>query len=258
MIDMDMKKLRSKLDRGEPVGGAAFLDTDWTDFNCENAKFTDSGFDQAQFSNVVFSGTKFVRCKFQRCCFFPRRSERYGIRGVRFYRSGRTGPVAPLRSAICGGPDFWKCDLSLCQIERSDLFSIEMDQCVLRGARFHKVDFSHAYSRKLVTTRATFRGCNMELVDLSEARLATCDFTGSRLREADFTAADLTDAVLRESDLFQAILMDSKLAGADLRGAEISGLNLMALASFAGMKINQSQQHNLLLGVGIDVCPEPD
>jgi fluoroquinolone resistance protein len=132
-----------------------------------------------------------------------------------------------------------------------------MDQCNLRGTRFEKADFSHAFSRKLVRTRGTFRNCNLELADLAETRLADCDFSGSRLREADFTSADLTDASLRDCDLFQAVLTGAKLDGADLRGAEISGLKLQHLASFGRMKINQSQQDILLDGIGIDVHPEP-
>jgi fluoroquinolone resistance protein len=136
-------------------------------------------------------------------------------------------------------------------------FFIEMDACNLRGARFHRVDFSHAYSREVVKTRATLRACNLELVDLAEARLAECDLTASRLREADLSAAYLTSAVLRDCDLFKTVLTGTKLAGADLRGAEISGLNLMELASFDRVKIYQSQQHILLTGIGVDVCPEP-
>jgi uncharacterized protein YjbI with pentapeptide repeats len=63
--------------------------------------------------------------------------------------------------------------------------------------------------------------------------------------------------VPRGSDLFRCVLANTKLAGADLRGAEISGLNLLSLASFTGMKIDQSLQHVLLLGLGLDVCPDP-
>jgi len=118
-----------------------------------------------------------------------------------------------------------------------------MDQCTLRGARFHKTDFSHAYSRKTVSTRATFRTCNLELADLAEARLPGCDLTG----------ADLTGATLRDCDLFQADLASAKLAGADLRGAEISGLNLLQLASFAGLRIDASQQHLLLMALGVEI-----
>src|ERR1700677_2630657 len=255
---MNLADLRSKLDGRHTIEGATFADVDWTDLDCENAAFTDCSIEAAQLSNVVFAGAKFLRCRFLRCRF-----ARSDLSDAEFedcaFTTRDDQPVgcsfvfSDLRRA-----QFRKCDLSLCQIERSDLFSVEMHQCNLRGARFHKTDFSHAYSRKVIGTRATFLGCNLNFADLAEARLAECDFTGRRLREADLTSADLGDAVLRDCDLFQTVLLDTTLAGADLRGAEISGLNLMTLGSFARMKINQSQQHILLLGLGLDVYPEPD
>ena len=202
----------------------------------------------------ILRGARFLRCRFIRCRFSRAELPDTAFEDCAFLMQseGCTFTFCNLRAAR-----FLRCDLSLCRIERSDLFDIAMDQCVLRGVRLHKADFSHAYSRKLVTTRASFRGCNLELADLSEARLPGCDFSGSRLREADLSAADLTGAILRDCDLFQAVLVRTRLADADLRGADISGLNLLQLAGFAGLKINQSQQHILLDGIGIDVHPEP-
>jgi fluoroquinolone resistance protein len=86
--------------------------------------------------------------------------------------------------------------------------------------------------------------------------LPGCDLHASRFREADLSAADLSDADLHEADLFQANLGDARLDGADLRDAEISGLDLRVLASYAGLKVNQGQQHILLVGLGIDVHPD--
>jgi fluoroquinolone resistance protein len=130
-----------------------------------------------------------------------------------------------------------------------------MDRCNLLGAQFTKVDFSHAYSRKVVSTRAVFRGCNLELVGLAGARLQSCDLSGSRLREANLETADLTGADLRDCDLFQAELDGARLDRADLSGAEISGLNLLRLASFSRMKITADQQYALLSALGIEVEP---
>jgi fluoroquinolone resistance protein len=148
---------------------------------------------------------------------------------------------------------FLQCDLSFAAFDRSDLFSVEMDRCNLLGSRFTKVDFSHAYSRKVVTTRAVFRGCNLGLAEMAELRLASCDLSGCRFREANLERTDLSGADLRDCDLFQAVLDGAKLDRADLTGAEISGLNLLRLASFARLKINADQQHVLLAALGIDV-----
>jgi fluoroquinolone resistance protein len=130
-----------------------------------------------------------------------------------------------------------------------------MERCNLLGASFTKIDFSHAYSRKVVTTRATFRSCNLELAHLAELRMVSCDLSGSRLREANLEGTDLTDGDLRDCDLFQAGLDGARLDRTDLTGAEVSGVNLLRLASFARVKINASQQFALLSALGVDVEP---
>src|SRR6185503_51297 len=148
---------------------------------------------------------------------------------------------------------FEGCDLSFADIDRSSLWALTVRDTNLRGARFHKADFSRAFGPKVVRTAATFERCNLELADLSEAKLPECSFKGSSLREADLSGADLTEADLSECDLFQALTRDAKLAGADLRGAELSGLDLTQLGGFAGAKVTLAQQHLLLTAMGLDV-----
>jgi fluoroquinolone resistance protein len=126
----------------------------------------------------------------------------------------------------------------------------------LRGARFHRVDFTRALSPKTAHTAAAFHRCNLELADLSDAVLRTCDLAGSSLREADLTEADVEHADLSNCDLFQALTAGAKLAGADLRGAEVSGLDLTGLGSHEGMKVGWSQQQALLSAMGLDVHPD--
>jgi fluoroquinolone resistance protein len=253
---MDTGQLRARLAKG-PIEDAQLAEVAWTDLDCEGAKFNRCSFAGAQFTNTVFSGARFVGCRFLGARFSHAELGEAAFEECQFATRDTAATGCSFAFSNLRDARFTTCDLSLCQFDRSDLFAIEMDQCVLRGARFNKVDFSHAYSRKLVTTRAIFRTCNFELADLSEARLPGCELASCRFREADLSGADLTDAMLRDADLFQAILTGTKLAGADLRGAEISGLNLMELASFARMKIDQGQQHLLLDAIGIDVRPEP-
>ena len=128
-----------------------------------------------------------------------------------------------------------------------------MRECNLTGAKFTKVDFSRALSRKQIETRASFQACKMDFADLSESNLPGCSLAGSRLREADLSGADLTDADLSDCDLFQAIVDGAKLAGADLGGAEVSGLNLTTLADFAGLKVSDDQMFALLDAMGVTV-----
>jgi fluoroquinolone resistance protein len=148
---------------------------------------------------------------------------------------------------------FEACDLSFADIDRTSLWAVAFARTNLRGARFHRADFSRSFGAKVVRTAAAFTACNLELADLSDARLATCDLSGSSLREADLTGADLEGADLTQCDLFQALTAGAKFAEADLRGAHVSGLDLAGLASHAGLKINLSQQQALLTALGLDV-----
>lgn len=228
---MTREELAGFLAKNQTVTAAQFdAEMNWTDLDATDARFVDCRFERAGLVNVILASADFTRCHFSQC---------------RFARSD-------LRHARWHG-----CDLQLAVFERSDLYATLMEDCNLRGARFDHVDFSHAFSRKLVRTRAIFRRCNLELADLAGARMPDCELAFSRLREADLTGADLTGADLHESDLFQAMLDGARLAGADLRGAEISGLNVMALADFAGMRINQDQQHVLLAAMGVEVSAGP-
>ena len=44
------------------------------------------------------------------------------------------------------------------------------------------------------------------------------------------------------------------LRQADLRGSSLSGLNLAVLADYAGVKISDSEQAEILKQLGVDVC----
>jgi fluoroquinolone resistance protein len=148
---------------------------------------------------------------------------------------------------------FSGCDLALATFERTEMFAVEMHECNLTGARFNKVDFSRALSRKQIETRASFHNCKMDLADLAETKLPSCSLAGSRLHEADLSSADLTGADLTNCDLFQANFYGAILRGADLTGAEISGLNLLTLADFKGVRVTDEQVFLLLDAMGVDV-----
>jgi fluoroquinolone resistance protein len=148
---------------------------------------------------------------------------------------------------------FEGCDLSFADISRSSLWSVTFQEANLRGARFHRADFTRALSPKTLHTAATFARCNLELCDLSDAVLRTCDLSGSSLREADLQGADLEGADLSRCDFFQALTGGARFAGADLRGAEVSGLDVTALGSCSGMKVTLDQASALLAAIGLDL-----
>ena len=242
-------QLATHLAARQPIQSASFAEADWNELPAEDATFQDCLFEAAAFTSTLFSGARFLRCRFLRCRFSHTDLQQAAFEDCTFHARDHAAEGCTFLFANLHATRFLRTDLSMAVFDRSELFDIAMDHCTLRGARFHKADFSHAYSRKVIATRATFRACNFELADLTGLRLPGCDLTASRFREADLTGADLTGTTLRDADLFQATLTNAHLAAADLRGADISGLALAALASHAGLKITQGQQHILLEGL---------
>ncbi len=209
----------------------------------------------AQLSSVILQNARFTGCRFVRCRF-----AHADLREAVFDHCDFADPDSH------SGPQFafsrldearfLACDLSFADIDRTSLYGAVFEACNLRGARFHRADFTRAFGGKVVRTAGAFIGCNLELADLADAALPGCDLSRSSLREADLTAADLEGCDLTSCDLFQALTTGTKLAGADLREGELSGLDLTALGSVWGMKVTAAQQYQLLSAMGVDVHPD--
>jgi fluoroquinolone resistance protein len=248
---MTIDAFAREISAGRTVSSLRISDDRWPELDCQGASFADCVFERVQFSNPVLGDARFANCRFVSCRF-----SHAELAGAWFEACGFAGEDAKgcsfafsdLQRAV-----FRACDLRLAAFDRTELFAVEMADCNLTGAKFSKVDFSRALSRKQIQTRASFQACKMDFVDLSESKLPGCSLAGSRLREADLSGADLTDADLRDCDLFQAILDGAKLSGADLSGAEVSGLNLTTLADFAGVRISDDQMFRLLDAMGVSV-----
>jgi fluoroquinolone resistance protein len=240
---------------GDRITGARLSDVDWADADLTDARFDDCLIEDAQFSNTILNAARFTNCRIVRC-----RAAHADLREAVFENCGfadaRTRAGLVVAFSELERARFVNCDLTLSQFDRSGLHAIEMRDCNLRGARFHRADFSRGFGRNIVRTNASFRDCNLELAEMADIRLPGCDLSHCNLREADLSGADLEGADLRESDLFGTLLAAAKLAGADLRGAEVSGLDLLALASRAGLKVTADQQYRLLTALGVDVHVE--
>ena len=240
---------------GGRISGARLSGFDWTDADLADAVFDDCLIEGAQFSNTILNGARFKNCRFVRC-----RAAHADLREASFEDCGFADPETHTGLTVAFSEleqaRFVNCDLTLSQFDRSGLHAIEMRDCNLRGARFHRADFSRSFGRNIIRTLAAFRDCNLELAEMADVRLPGCDLSRCNLREADLSGADLEGADLRESDLFGTLVAAAKLAGADLRGAEVSGLDLTALASRAGLKVTADQQYRLLTALGVDVHVE--
>jgi fluoroquinolone resistance protein len=241
-----------KLCPGAVIAGADLSNADFDECDLSEAVLTDCTFDDAQFSTAMLEGARFVTCRFLRCRF-----AHADLRDTLFDQCNFADPdshsgveiaFSRLDQAV-----FKACDLSFADLSRTSAYDVRFETCNLRGARFHKVDFSRAFGRKVVRAAAAFTGCNLELADLSDAVLPSCNLAGSSLREADLSEANLEGADLSRTDLFQALTGGANLTNADLRGAHVSGLNLAGLGGYDGMKVALDQQQALLTAMGLDV-----
>src|SRR4029078_4122068 len=104
-------------------------------------------------------------------------------------------------------------------------------------------------------TKASFERCNISFADLSGLFLQHCAFRSCKFSETSFIDTDLTDAALIRCYLDPVDWERAKLANADLRGSSLSGLNLAVLADYAGLKISDSEQAELLGRLGVEVHP---
>lgn len=242
-----MKLETGGLVRGEDLSGADFSDADLAGIRFERCVLRDAHLIGTCLQDARFRDCRIVRCRFanvdlrdamfENCAF----GDDAGHVGAQFVFSQLDQVM------------FDRCDLSFAGIERSTLYGAEFRNSNLRGAAFHKADFSRALGRRLVKWAGVIAGCNLELADLTELRMPGCDLRDSILREAVLFDADLEGANLTNCDLTRAQMAGAKLARADLRGSDVAGMNLRELGSIDWMMVSADQQYPLLFALGIDV-----
>ena len=145
----------------KPVKSLRLADDRWPELDCEGASFADCVFERVQFSDPMLVDASFANCRFVSCRF-----SHAELQGARFEGCDFTGEDRKGCSFAFGSLQraaFATCNLSLSVFDRTELFGIEMRDCNLTGARFTKVDFSRALSRKQIETRARFQDCKMDL-----------------------------------------------------------------------------------------------
>ena len=203
----------------------------------------------ADFSEAVFKDCKFAPARFAGCRFVEVRLENCGLFDAA-EKKGCTFAFCEMR-----GAELVRCNFSAGAFERSNLYNIQATECIFRGVRFHGCDFSRTISKTVALTKARFDGCNFGFADLSGLSLRGCELPGCKFSETALFDVDLTDAMMTGCILDRAEWDRATLRGADLRGATISGLNLVLLADYAGLMIDQSQQEALLTELGLKVWP---
>ena len=244
-----------KLEPGCIIEDADLSGVDFAEIDHAGATLTQCILRDVQFTGTCLQDARLTQVRLIRCRFANVDMRDAIFEDCSFIDdAGHTG--AQFAFSRLDQARFRRCELSFAKIDRSTLFGVEFDACNMRGAEFHKADFSRTFGRKLVKTAATLRGCNLEFADLNGVRMPDCELSNSNFREAVLFDSDLEGADLRGSDLVLALTAGAKFARADLRGADVADLNLRELATLEGMIVSAGQQPHLLAAMGLDVYPD--
>jgi fluoroquinolone resistance protein len=243
---------------GRLSGDRAFSDVLFAaDIVLDGLDLTEARFERCRFQAPV-RGADFSDAEFSDCTFEPMRIASCKL--VKARLSGCSAFDAGTRKgctfAFCDmhGAEVTKCNFATSTFERCDLYDLKAADSSFRGASFRQSTFTRAISRRSVLTKAAFEGCNLSFADLSGLGLESCQFRSCKFSEASFIDTDLSHATMLACALDRAEWDRAKLIQADLRGSSLSGLNLAVVADYAGVRISDSEQSEILKQLGVDVC----
>ena len=228
------------------------------DVALDELDFTESRFERCHFQAPVVRGADFSGGEFNDCTFEAMRLASCKLVKTRLggcsafdagKRKGCTFAFCDIHAA-----EVSKCNFATSVFERCDLHDFNAVDSSFRGVSFRQSSFSKTISRRSVLTKATFEGCNISFADLSGLFLQNCEFRSCKFSEASFIDTDLSHATLLACALDRAEWDRAKLRQADLRGSNLAGLNLAVVADYAGVKISDSEQSEILKQLGIEVC----
>ena len=251
---MEQSELSARL-----AGDRIFSDMRFTaDIVLDELDFTEARFERCHFQAPAVRGADFTGAAFSDCTFEPMRLASCKLAKARL--SGCSAFDAGKRKgctfAFCDmhGAEVIKCNFATGTFERCDLYDFSAADSSFRGVNFRQSTFTKAISRRSVLTKAVFDGCNLSFADLSGLFLENCEFRSCKFTEASFIDTDLSHATMLACALDRAEWDRAKLRQADLRGSNLSGLNLAVLADYAGVRISDSEQSEILKQLGVDVC----
>jgi fluoroquinolone resistance protein len=205
----------------------------------QSANFSEASFTDCRFEPSRFASCNWAKARLNGCSWFDAEKKK-----------GSTFAFCDLHAV-----EITKCNLATCVFERCDLYNLGAIDSSFRGARFGHSTFSKAISRKSTLSKVSFETCNISFADLSGLFLQNGVFRSCKFTETSFIDADLTGAELLGCDLDRVDWERARLANADLRGSSLSGLNLAVLTDYAGLKISDSEQAEILSRLGVEVHP---
>ena len=251
---ISQEELLARLSGDRVFSGVLFA----ADVALDELDLTEARFERCRFQTPTVRGADFSDAEFSDCTFEPMRIASCKLGKARltgcsaFDAAKRKGCIF----AFCDmhGAEVTKCNFATSTFERCDLYDLNAVDSSFRGTVFRQSTFTKAISRRPVLTKATFEGCNLSFADLSGLGLENCQFRSCKFSEASFIDTDLSHATMLSCALDRVEWDRAKLRQADLRGSSLGGLNLAVVADYAGVRISDSEQSEILKQLGVEVC----
>ena len=107
--------------------------------------------------------------------------------------------------------EFINCNLSMTQLIKTSLKTVQFTNCKLLGIQFHTSDdFLFAVH---------FQECSLDYSSFANKKMPKTNFISCSLKEVSFIGSQLSNSVFENCNLMNAIFNDSQLAAVDFRTA---------------------------------------
>jgi fluoroquinolone resistance protein len=231
-----------------------FHDLNWSNLCKDELVLDNCEFHHCDFSGASLAYVQAKHCTFHECNFKDTSLKEAVFESCSFFDSEKQKGCYFYAAELVNSR-FIQCDLSLADLERADVFGIEISSSKAQGCSFKQANFTNVVSRKNLFCSAFLTDSNFRYADFERCQLVSCDLNGSSFINANFFQANLEKCQLINADLTGIQFERLALAGADLRNAQLENLDIRKI-DLQGAKINDWQQSVLLESLGIICFPD--
>jgi fluoroquinolone resistance protein len=236
--------LAEAFSRDAVAAETVFRGEDVSEFRTYGARFRNCHFAECDFRLAVLRDCEFIACRFSHCDF--REAEFHN--GIFIDTERQKGA----EWAFCnlGEAKFFKCNMSMGRIVKSEAYLLSFADCSAVGLSFD-AEVHRTIARKTMVGGVRFQKTKLQYAQFHQANYEESVFEGCDLRDCSFSGSNLTRVSFRGSSINNTDFARATLDGASLVGATFDELDLASMFSFRGMTVSRDQHENLLQSLGI-------
>ncbi len=242
------------------AGDRAFSDVLFAaDVVLDELDLAEARFERCRFQRPAVRGADFSGAEFSDCTFEPMRiaSCKFGKARLSGCSAFDAGTRKGCTFAFCDmhGAEVIKCNFATGTFERCDLYDLSADGFELPRRELPPIDLHQGDLAALGADQGGLRGMQPELRRSFRPRSwRTATFRSCKFSEASFIDTDLSHATMLACELDRAEWDRAKLRRPTFAGPPSRGLNLAVVADYAGLRISDSEQAEILKQLGVEVC----